>query len=209
MSRGSTTSESATLPERSGGPTEFFWSFASATVVGSTLLYWEKIMCRRRPKFRRSPFSYGLPERDERIERLKTNCSMTFGLRRMPRDCDILPAINQRCSRGISTSFAGVAIIILIFCERSADAGALAKHRCRHSLTHTPRRARSSSCTAMAVRMFLKRELTEVGDDDICTVRPEVHAVIASSNANHKSEPPGTPCFHPDEGVFEDDGASR
>jgi hypothetical protein len=61
----------------------------------------------------------------------------------------------------------------------------------------------------MAVRMFLKTKLTEVGDDDICTVRPEVHAVIASSNANHKSEPPGTPCFHPDEGVFEDDGASR
>ena len=33
--------------------------------------------------------------------------------------------------------------------------------------------------------------------------------MIASSNANHKSEPAGTPCFHADDGVFEDDGASR
>jgi hypothetical protein len=55
----------------------------------------------------------------------------------------------------------------------------------------------------------IKRELTEVGDDDICTVRSEVDGVIASSNANHKSEPAGTPCFHADDGVFEDDGASR
>ena len=37
---------------------------------------------------------------------------------------------------------------------------------------------------------------TKVGDDDICTVRSEVDGVIASSNANHKSEPAGTPCFH-------------
>ena len=61
----------------------------------------------------------------------------------------------------------------------------------------------------MALRMFLKRELTEVGDDDIRTVRPEVDGVIALSNANYKSEPAGTPRFHADEGVFEDDGASR
>jgi hypothetical protein len=41
----------------------------------------------------------------------------------------------------------------------------------------------------MAVRMFLKRELTEVADDDICTVRPEVDGVVASSDANCKPEP--------------------
>jgi hypothetical protein len=57
--------------------------------------------------------------------------------------------------------------------------------------------------------LLLNREFTEVGDDDICTVRSEVDGVIALSNANHKSEPAGTPCFHADEGVFEDDGASR
>jgi hypothetical protein len=61
----------------------------------------------------------------------------------------------------------------------------------------------------MAVRMFLKRQLTEVGDDDICAVRPEVGGVIASSDANYKPEPAGTSCFYADEGVFEDDGASR
>ena len=33
--------------------------------------------------------------------------------------------------------------------------------------------------------------------------------MIASSNANHKSESAGTPCFHADNGVFEYDGASR
>ena len=57
--------------------------------------------------------------------------------------------------------------------------------------------------------MFLERELTEVGDNDICTVRSEIDGVIASSNANHKSEPAGAPRFHADESVFEDDGASR
>ena len=57
--------------------------------------------------------------------------------------------------------------------------------------------------------LFLKREFTEVGDDNICTVRSEVGGVIASSNANHKPEPAGAPCFHADEGVFEDGGASR
>jgi hypothetical protein len=33
--------------------------------------------------------------------------------------------------------------------------------------------------------LFLTKELTEVGDDDICTVRSEVVRVIAASNANH------------------------
>jgi hypothetical protein len=57
--------------------------------------------------------------------------------------------------------------------------------------------------------LFLKREFTEVGDDDICTVHSEVESVIAVSNANHKPEPAGTPRFHTDEGVFENDGTSR
>jgi hypothetical protein len=57
--------------------------------------------------------------------------------------------------------------------------------------------------------LLLKRELTEVGDDDICTVRSEVDGVIVSSNAKHKSEPAGAPCFHADDGVVEDDGANR
>jgi hypothetical protein len=57
--------------------------------------------------------------------------------------------------------------------------------------------------------LFLERKLTEVGEDDIRTVRSELDGVIASSNANHKPEPAGTPCFHADEGVFEDDGARR
>jgi hypothetical protein len=57
--------------------------------------------------------------------------------------------------------------------------------------------------------LFRKRELTEVGDDDICTVRSELDGVIASPNANHKSEPARASRFHADEGVFEDDGASR
>ena len=57
--------------------------------------------------------------------------------------------------------------------------------------------------------MFRKREFTEVGDDDIRTVRSEVDGVIASSNANHKSEPAGTPRLHADDRVFEDDGTSR
>ena len=61
----------------------------------------------------------------------------------------------------------------------------------------------------MAMRMFLERKLTEVGDDDIRTVRSEVDGVIASSNANHKSEPAGTTRLHADNRVFEDDGASR
>jgi hypothetical protein len=62
---------------------------------------------------------------------------------------------------------------------------------------------------AVAMRMFLKRELAKVGDDDICTVRPEVDGVVASSDANHEPEPAGTSRFHADEGIFEDDGASR
>ena len=33
--------------------------------------------------------------------------------------------------------------------------------------------------------------------------------MIAVSNANHKPEPAGTPRFHTDEGVFENDGTSR
>ena len=61
----------------------------------------------------------------------------------------------------------------------------------------------------MAVRMFLKRELTKVGDDDICTVRPEVDGVVASSDANHEPELAGTPRFDADESIFEDHGASR
>jgi hypothetical protein len=62
---------------------------------------------------------------------------------------------------------------------------------------------------ATTVRMRLKGELTKVGDDDICTVRPQVDGVVASSDANHKPEPAGTCRFHADEGIFEDDGASR
>jgi hypothetical protein len=57
--------------------------------------------------------------------------------------------------------------------------------------------------------LFLTRELAEVGDDDICTVRSEVVRVIAASNAHHMSEPAGTPCFDADDRVFEDDGARR
>ena len=64
--------------------------------------------------------------------------------------------------------------------------------------------ARSWPC-----RLFLKREFTEVGDDDICAMRSEVDGMIASSNANHKSEPAGPSCFHADKGIFEDDGARR
>ena len=45
--------------------------------------------------------------------------------------------------------------------------------------------------------LFLKREFTEVGDDNICTVRSEVGGVIASSNANHKPEPAGRPASTP------------
>ena len=57
--------------------------------------------------------------------------------------------------------------------------------------------------------MLVTRELTEVGDDDICTVCSEVVRVIAASNANHMAEPAGAPCFDADNGIFEDDGASR
>ena len=57
--------------------------------------------------------------------------------------------------------------------------------------------------------MVLKRELTEVRDDDVCTVRLEVDGVGASSNADHEPEAAGTSSFHADEGVFENDGASR
>jgi hypothetical protein len=57
--------------------------------------------------------------------------------------------------------------------------------------------------------LFLKKELTEVRDNDICTVRSEVVGVITSSNANHMSEPAGTPCFDADDRVFKDDGARR
>jgi hypothetical protein len=35
--------------------------------------------------------------------------------------------------------------------------------------------------------LFLQRDLTEVGDDDICTVRSEVDGVIASSDANYNT----------------------
>jgi hypothetical protein len=62
---------------------------------------------------------------------------------------------------------------------------------------------------AMAVCMFFKREFTKVGDDDICAVCPEVDGVVASSDANHEPEAAGTPRFHADKGVFEDDSASR
>jgi hypothetical protein len=56
--------------------------------------------------------------------------------------------------------------------------------------------------------LFLTRELTEVNDDDICSVRSEVNGVISSFNTNNKSEPAGTPCLYADDGVFEDGGAS-
>ena len=53
------------------------------------------------------------------------------------------------------------------------------------------------------------KELTEIGDDDICAVRSEIVGVIAASNANHMAEPAGTPCFDAHNGIFEDGGASR
>ena len=61
----------------------------------------------------------------------------------------------------------------------------------------------------MAVGLVLESELAEVGDDDICPVRPEIGGVIAASDAHHEPEPAGTPRFHTDEGIFEDGGAIR
>ena len=71
-----------------------------------------------------------------------------------------------------------------------------------------PRRPRSHT-RSWSRPLFVTKELTEVGEDDICTVCSEVVRVIASSNANHMAEPAGTPCFDADNGVFEDDGAGR
>ena len=53
----------------------------------------------------------------------------------------------------------------------------------------------------MAVRLVLESELAEVGDDDICPVRPEIGGVIAASHAHHEPEPAGTSRFHTDEGI--------
>jgi hypothetical protein len=61
----------------------------------------------------------------------------------------------------------------------------------------------------MAARLVLESELAEVDDDDICPVRPEIGDVIAASDAHYEPEPAGTSRFHTDEGVFEDDSASR
>lgn len=57
--------------------------------------------------------------------------------------------------------------------------------------------------------LLRKRQLTEVGDDDIRAMCSKVDGVIASSDTNHKPEPAGTPRLHADDRVFEDDGTSR
>ena len=46
---------------------------------------------------------------------------------------------------------------------------------------------------ALPFALLRKRQLTEVGDDDIRAMCSEVDGVIASSNTNHKPEPAGTP----------------
>ena len=59
------------------------------------------------------------------------------------------------------------------------------------------------------VRMAFKKKHTEIGNDDICTMRAKVLGVVAFSDANHKPEAAGMPRFRSDKGIFEYDGASR
>ena len=57
--------------------------------------------------------------------------------------------------------------------------------------------------------MAFKKEHTEVGNDDICTMRAKVRGVVAFSDTNHKPKAAGMPRFCSDKGIFEYDGVSR
>src|ERR1700752_4809699 len=64
-----------------------------------------------------------------------------------------------------------------------------------------------TSCSPVCVA--LQRKLSEISDDDICTMSPEVDGMVTSSDADYETESSGTARFHSAEGVLEGGGAKR